>query len=148
MADDFLDPDGIVVPPEALTISRARALARLVGRGSLPYVRLLECRRAAGADGRPSETVVIETDVERPQVMAHEMRRVERIAAVFHEEDEWYPEVLALRKSFPRAPHQNLRLTELPRSLCLYDRPWSEVAIRWTPATFIGRIRYWLAQTA
>jgi integrative and conjugative element protein (TIGR02256 family) len=148
MSDVFLDPDGIIVPPEALTLIRARALARLVGTGNLVYVRLLECRRATGADGRVSETVVIETDVERPQVMVHEMRRSERIAAVFNEDDGRYPEALALRKSFPRAPHQNMRLTELPRSLCLYDRPWSEVAIRWTAATFIERIRFWLAQTA
>lgn len=149
MDDEFLEPDGIAVPPEAIVLPRARALVQLLAAGNMAFVRLLECRCASGANcSGPSEIVVIETDVERPQVMIHDMRLTERIAAVFHEDDARYPEALALRKSFPRAPHQNFKHTELPRSLCLYDRPWSEVSIRWAPATFIERIRFWLAQTA
>src|SRR5205823_4548508 len=63
-------------------------------------------------------------------------------------EDTWYPEVVALRSDFPRVPHLNHRNREFPRSLCLYEQPWPEIALRWTPSAFVERIRYWLAETA
>lgn len=97
---------------------------------------------------RSIETVVIEVDVERPQRPIHDIRYKETIAVEFATEDTWYPEVLALRSDFPQAPHENLRKTEIPRSLCLYEQPWAEVALRWTPASFVERIRYWLRETA
>jgi hypothetical protein len=146
MGDTYLDADGVLVPPEALSLPRAVGLARHLSSLDLPYVRLVECRR--GTDGEAFEAVVFEAEVERPQVTAHPIRRVERVAVVFREGDTRYPDVLVLRQDFPRTPHQSFRAAEYPRGLCLYDRPWQEVAIRWTPAAFVERVRYWLAQTA
>jgi integrative and conjugative element protein (TIGR02256 family) len=149
MGDEIAPLDGVIVPVETLAVPRARALAELVGAYRLRYVRLVECRQTAGTDDEgPSEIIVIDVEVERPQCPVHDIRREERLALVFAEDDSSYPEVVALRASFPRVPHLNFRDQEVPRSLCLFDRPWSEVAFRWTPTTFIKRIRYWLAQTA
>ena len=97
-------------------------------------------------DGR--ETVIVDVEVEVPQVRVHPIAAVERVAIQCRPEDRLPPEVLALRQEFPTVPHRNLRSTEYPQSLCLYDQPWNELRIRWTPAAFLERIRTWLAMTA
>jgi proteasome lid subunit RPN8/RPN11 len=149
MSDAFLPVEGLIVPPTSLTLPRARGLAEIAGGGILPFVRLVECRRLGGMAGDgASEVVVFDAVVERPQATVHDIRREERVAAIFHPMDRTYPEALVLRPTFPRVPHINLTGREFPRSLCLYDRPWAEVALRWTPAAFIERIRFWLTQTA
>jgi hypothetical protein len=53
-----------------------------------------------------------------------------------------------LRHDFPRVPHLNHTHREFPRSLCLYEQAWPDVAIRWTPIGFVERIRDWLKLTA
>lgn len=149
MVQEFVDIAGIIVPHDSLTIDRAVALANLAASNRLPYVRLIECRRQSSqADIRPIDTVVLDLTVERPQAPVNDIRHMERIAIVFSEADRHPPEVQAVRASFPWVPHLNLRHEELPRSLCLYDRSWSEMSPRWTPADFLERIRYWLAATA
>jgi hypothetical protein len=115
----------------------------------LDFAAFVECRQAGSSpDDSASETVVVDLEVERPQERVHDIRRVERIAIRFAAEDNWYPEVLALRPDFPRVPHINIRVDEFPRSLCLYDQPWEQIALRWTPSSCIEQIRYWLAETA
>jgi hypothetical protein len=145
--DDFLPIEGILIPHSSLSLPRAKALAGLAASGSLPYVTLVECY-SAGQAGAVSETVVVDVVIERPQRPVNDIRHQERVAVVFEAADRSIPEVLALRRDFPWVPHVNLRLEEFPRSLCLYDRPWSELSSRWTPAVFIERIRFWLAATA
>ena len=148
MSDELLQPEGIVTPPSSLRIPRARVLADAVGVRGLPYVRFVECRQLTLRVGEPAEVVVFDLEVERPQRLANDIRRIERVAATFVPADDGYPEVLALRRDFPRVPHTNLRFTEIPRSLCLYEEPWPQVALRWTAVGFIERIRFWLAETA
>lgn len=148
MADAYLEPEGVLVPSTALELPRAQALAAALGGGRLPYVQLLECRRSSLPAGGSSETIVFEVEPERPQRCVHPIHRRERIAATFRPIDDWYPEVVALRSDFPKVPHLNLRSAEFPRSLCLYEQPWSEIALRWTPTAFIERIRFWLTETA
>ena len=72
---------------------------------------------------------MLEVDVEVPQYPAYDIRHRERIAVAFSVNDQTQPEVLALRRDFPLVPHINLGVTELPRSLCLYDRPYHEIKI-------------------
>jgi integrative and conjugative element protein (TIGR02256 family) len=136
---DFLDPGGILVPQSSLALRRAKDLvAALRGPGAL-FASLVECRSTSEA-----ETIVFDVEVERPQITANDIRRIERVAAVFTREDASYPEVLALRPDFPVLQHQNQRLEELPRSLCLYDRPWPEIRITWTAPAFVERVRWWM----
>ena len=148
MNSDFLDPGGETVPTHGLALPRAQALAQLAGSGALNYVRLIGCRRLPGAGGMAEEAILLDLDIERGQLVAHDIRYIERVAAVFRSDDAAAPEVLALRSDFPCVPHLNLRTQELPRCLCLYDRTWPELALRWTPAAFVERIRQWLALTA
>lgn len=143
MRTDFLDPGGIVVPEGSLALRRARDLvAALRGPGAL-FASLVECRSTSQA-----ESVVFDVEVERPQMIANDIRQTERVAAVFIREDVSYPEVLALRRDFPALQHQNQRFEELPRSLCLYDRPWSEIRVTWSAPAFIERVRWWMKRAA
>jgi len=149
METTFLDAGGVPVDARSLAIPRARDLVGALSRGILDFVRVVECRhRAAGGSGAEAEIIVVDLDIQRPQIVENDIRFVERIAVVFQIDDETYPEVLALRSDFPLVPHRNLRAEEFPRSLCLYDQSWDEVRTRWTASAFIERIRSWLADTA
>lgn len=148
MSVSYLEPAGIAVLPASLAIPRAKQLAALLAQHDLPYVQFIECRQLTLHSGESAETVVFDTDVERPQHLTHDVHRIERISATFTAKDDTYPEVLALRSDFPRVPHTNLRNTDYPRSLCLYDQPWWQISLRWTPIAFVERIRHWLAETA
>ena len=89
--------------------------------------------------------MIFEVEVQRGQHTAHDVRRRERIAAVFREDDAVTPEALALRSDFPLVPHVNaLNLTfleEFPRSLCLYDQPYHDLKLRWTSIAFVQNPR-------
>jgi hypothetical protein len=143
----FLEPPGAKAEIGALQTEKGRAFAEFLRNsedGS--FARVAELRRASGpASG---DVVVLDVQVQRPQKVVHEILREERIAVLFFDADNAYPEVLALRNDFPEVPHTNLRDTELPRGLCLYDQPYENVKVDWTPARFLTRIRFWLQNTA
>lgn len=134
---------GVVVPASALELPRARAVANLLASGKLTFARLVECGKRGGA-----EVVVFEVDVEVPSAPVHDVRAVERLAAVFVAEEKHYPTCLALREDFPQVPHLNLELFSYPKSLCLYQESWAALRMRWTPVSYVERIRQWLALTA
>jgi len=147
---NYMDPPGERIGSDDLTVAKARDLVRILRPGSLPYCELLECRHLE--DTHRADVVVFEVEVQRGQRTAHDVRRRERIAAVFREDDAIMPEALALRQDFPSVPHVNsLNLTflkEFPRSLCLYDQPYHDLKLTWTSIAFVERIREWLALTA
>ena len=148
MEPDVLNPGGTPIEPRALAIPRAREIAEALGGGALDFVRLVECRRRDGSSAA-AEVIVIDVDVERPQIIVNDIRHVERIAIVCRSADDTYPEVLALRADFPVVPHLNFqRKNEAARNLCLYDQSWDVVRSRWTAPGCIERIRHWLAATA
>ena len=66
----------------------------------------------------------------------------------FGEQDSDHPEVLALRSDFPSVPHLFIAEDEVPRRICLYEQPFENERLNWTPARFLKRIRFWLANTA
>lgn len=127
-----------------LKLPRAQAITRYVDDGGYKFARVVSLRR----NPEGVETVVVELDVEVPQRPVYPIRPLETVALRFHPADRNVPEVLAMRPDFPKAPHQNLTDEEHPRSLCLYDQPWSTLRMRWTPARFVERVREWLALTA
>lgn len=146
MDDASLPLPGATSAPGDLRIVKARDLADIVRPDTLPYVHLIECRRCEPSDG--DEIVVLAVEVELPQRKQAAIERVERIAIRFSPGDETYPEILALRPDFPLLPHLNQRVEEFPRSLCIYDEPYDEVRLHWTPVAFVERIRTWLARVA
>ena len=144
----YLEPPGERIDPGTLRVTKARDVAGLLKTG-YPFCEFLECRRVE--EPAPAEVVVFEVEVEVGQVSKHDVRRRERVAAVFREDDAAAPETLALRPDFPPVPHLNAGSSvgsELPRSLCLYEEPYPEVKLRWTASSFVGRVRNWLALTA
>lgn len=147
MSIEYIEAQGQPVSTNSLKLRRSSELAKIAESGRLAYVQLVECRQVTQGEN-DSEVVVLDVEVERPKHCVHSISRVERISVRFNEGDDWYPEVLALRANFPPVPHLNLRDEEVPRSLCLYDQPWAEIAIRLTATSFLERIRTWLAETA
>ena len=122
---------------------RARKLAELLGAGEIPFARLVSLSKTEDED-----IVTLEVDVELAQDRVYDIRPKERISAEFPRDDAQAPEVLALRRSFPQVPHLNLRDSEIPRSLCLFEDSWDEIRTWWTPGRFVGDLRNWLAATA
>jgi len=143
----FLEPPGTTAKLADLETAKGKAFAEFIrNSGTEAYAQLLGLRRVASPSA--ADVVVFQVQVERPQKVVHPILREERFAVLFTDGDDTYPEVLALRADFPRVPHTNLRDTELPRGLCLYDQPYENVKLDWTPARFLNRIRYWLQKSA
>ena len=147
MTEKYLPVYGQQINPDSLNIPKAKLLAKAIIDLNSPYVQLVECRRLTGASG--SESVVFDVKVEIGQQVVHDIKDTERICAAFNLTDDNYPEVSALRQDFPtNVPHKNLREYQRPVSLCLYEEPYHEVKLDWTPVEFIERIRNWLALTS
>lgn len=129
-----------------LRIPKAKQFAQyLKDMGPRAFVKLREARRQVDP---PAETVAFVVTPERPQKLTYPIVRNEPLAATFPEEDGRAPEVVSLRPDFPGVPHLNLGFTELPKCLCLYDQPYENVRLTWTPAEFLHRIHFWLSKTA
>jgi len=110
----------------------------------LPFVELVECRKKENK----YEILIFDLSVQVPEKKVYDIRPTERIAVEFEISDTFFPRVLSLRNNFPRVPHQYRNRNEFPRSLCLYEDPYSEVNFSWTASAFIERIRDWLRLTA
>ena len=135
---------GQPVAPDALTPSAAQAVVAYVVSGRAPAVRLVGARQA---DGGTLAALHLDIEVERPQDLAVPIRSVEPVAAVF-EIAGGQPTVLALRPDFPETMHQNWTPDDMPRALCVDDRPWAEAQLTFTPADIMRRIQLWLAKAA
>jgi hypothetical protein len=135
---------GEVIPSAGLAIPKARELARFLALGLDRAAALFETRRI----GNTEVLIVSLSELEIGQAPQYPILDEERFALCFTPEDEFAPQVLALRTDFPDAPHINRSVDEIPRSLCLYDGPYDEVKLSWTAGRFIERIRVWIRDTA
>lgn len=142
MADEYLQSPGEEISNTDLKIPKAIDIVAAIKR--LDFFTLREIRRINDVD----EVVVFDAEIEVGQRTYYDIRDIERIAIVIPHRDDHFPEVLALREDFPQVPHINLRDTEKPQSLCLFDEKYSEFKLRWTPILFLNRIREWLSLTA
>ncbi|OGF55990.1 MAG: hypothetical protein A2452_11050 [Candidatus Firestonebacteria bacterium RIFOXYC2_FULL_39_67] len=145
MQDQYVDIEKISknIAPNLLKIPKAKEIYFTLQSELLNYVKFIECRSL-----NEWEIIVFDVEVELCQKTTYDIRRYERIAAIFHITDKSYPEVWALRKDFPKVPHLMLNDKEYPRRLCLYDKSYDELKLDWTATRFIERIREWLAYTA
>lgn len=135
---------GQPVAQEAVTPDAARAVMACVVSGSASAVTLVGTRQT---DDGALAALHLEIEVERPQDLAVPVRSVEPVALVFGTSGE-QPTVLALRPDFPETMHQNWTPDDMPRALCVDDRPWAEAQLTFTPAEFLRRIQLWLAKAA
>lgn len=143
MTDKYITPKGEQIDSKKLRVPKARELANALINKKIDFAEFIECRTDKNED-----TIVFNVDVEVPQIRKYPINNCERIAAIFLEEDNKFPEVLALRSDFPLVPHLNLRVVELPRSLCLYEGEYRDLKSQWTALRFIEGIRKWLSLTA
>ena len=90
--------------------------------------------------------LVVNSDI--PQVPKADIRPTEPLLIIFRENDSWFPEVLAIRKSFPNVPHLNRTKDGTPKSLCLYSETFSDKQLTWTGEDFLERIQIWLKGTS
>ena len=133
------------VDADALSIPKAKELAVFLRAGHRGGARLVRCRQSSGGS---VEWLTMEVSVSVPQRPANDIRPSEIIVIRFTSDDRLPPGVFSPRPDFPYAPHTNLQGPGEPRSLCLYDQPWYEVKFDWNPARFLGRIVWWLEETA
>ena len=140
----YLEPPGERIEDSKLRIPRVRDLWEHLQSKANPYVAGVEVRKSANE----AEILVIDVQVEVPQVRAFPIAPVERLAVVVPPDDRHCPDVLALRPDFPWVPHTNLRESEFPRSLCMFDLAWEEQRVRLAPARFVEWLREWLRDTA
>lgn len=141
----FIAAPGSPIRPEDLTVPKALALAKHLRSGKHAFAEFVEARRAPESS---IETIVFDVAVELSQDRKNKIQDRERIACSFAPSDEHLPEVVALRDDFPWVPHLNQRDVEFPRSLCLYEQPYSRIKLRWTATSFTERIREWLSLSA
>jgi integrative and conjugative element protein (TIGR02256 family) len=140
-----MEAPGASITISELTIPKALALSSYLNSGKHPYATLIDIRRDAASG---VETVVFDVVVELSQTRVNQILERERLATSFLPADDVFPEVVALRDDFPWVPHLNQREVEFPRSLCLYELPYTSVRLRWTPTLFVERIRQWLSLTS
>lgn len=132
---------------DTLVIPHAHELAKHLEKKVNPYARFIEAK-VTGNGAERVETIVFDVEVELSQITRFDIHPIERVSVSFACSDESWPEVLALREDFPRVLHLNLRPFEFPRSLCLYDQPYSEGRLSWAAVSIVERIRVWLSETA
>jgi Prokaryotic E2 family A/ThiF family len=142
MMANYLDPAGDISDANSLKGRLSTQLWDFLSHGLNSYARPIEVR----VTSLGQETIVFDVDVEVSQVRVNDIRPIERLSVTFW--GETLPEILALRADFPFVPHINPRPNEFPRSLCLYEESFEEITLRWTPAAFIERLRWWLSETA
>ncbi len=143
MTAELLEATGERVVPTELVLPQARELALRLEADSIPFARLVECRR------RPEgETVVMEVGVEVPQYKVHPIEPTERIAVTFFGAPGLPARIEALRRDFPVVPHLNLHLQEYPRSICLYEERPETISTRATAPRFVRELRGWLGATS
>ena len=145
MGDRYAECPGGTVQQSDLRLRRSLSFLRALSES--PCDTIVDCR-VFDENSTYREIVVIDVGVERPQKTTFDIRLTERIAVEFLEADSSQPEVLALRKSFPQVPHLNLRMSDQPKSLCLYADDWNDQRLRWNGKAFLERIREWLTLTA
>lgn len=126
---------------------RARWFAEAIALNAADlFVKLIEVRRNQADQ---ISVVILDVQPEVPSRPKVDIRASERIGIVFHDADDRHPQALALRDDFPQeVSHRNHCGYEDPVNLCLTDRSWPEIRGSWTPIWMVGRVRWWLAETA
>ncbi|HET6804001.1 MAG TPA: ThiF family adenylyltransferase [Frateuria sp.] len=115
--------------------------------GEHPDMEVVELRRVPG-DALGLAIVVDVGDGTVAPGNAVGILRRERLALVYRPAAAMPFEVRPLRRDFPETLHQHSVAADEPRSLCLYDQPWSELERSWTAGKFLTRVLQWLERTA
>jgi integrative and conjugative element protein (TIGR02256 family) len=127
-----------------LNIPRAKSIALAAINNPAYVFNATFIRRADDA-----EIILLTLDIEISQISLNGIEEREDIAIICHTEDEYFPEVFALRENFCLGlPHTNLMIKEHPVSLCVTEHDFQETKIRFNAFEFIESIRRWLSLTS
>lgn len=94
------------------------------------------------------EIICFDIEAELGQYRVNDIRKIERLCVQFWKDDDIIPFVYALRKGFPKVKHRNSVFNNWPECLCIYETPYEELKVTWTPNAFLEDIRNWLSKTA
>lgn len=142
--DAFLGARGSVADASDLRLPRARSLVAYVLAGDAVGARFVEARQTDR-----SETVVLDVLTEVGQLPKVDIRNIERVAVEFADDDLAWPQVWALRPSFPPALiHTNVVPEGLPPSICLGEERFTEIRRTLTSEKYVERLRHWFGETS
>jgi integrative and conjugative element protein (TIGR02256 family) len=146
MTEYFVLGEVLEAPQESDLYRETAALLRACRESS--YVDIRELRCDASELSRTEYIIIDAGDGSVDAGNPGGIRRQERLAISVNPQCRIPILVHALRKDFPPLSHQYPKTSGQPRTLCLYDHDWSAVQISWTPERFIGRIFWWLRESA
>lgn len=130
---------------ENLRISKAESTYKAIQKNPAFTLRKIYIR---DENGVRIETIIVDIELDLPQVPKYQFLPIEPLAIVFKEKDSWFPEIFSLRTDFPQAPHLNLTPNGIPRSLCVYADDFSHVELYWTAEDFLNRICLWFEKNS
>lgn len=144
MTYSYQEIQGSIVDINGLSIARAKSIALAALNNPAYILNHVFIKR----DDR-AEVILLRLDIEIYQNPLNGIEEQEDIAIICHPEDEFFPEVYALRNNFKLGlPHTNLRIENYPVSLCVTEQIFQEVKHRFNPFEFIESIRRWLTLTS
>ena len=135
--------DGSIISAEELKLKKAIEIYFVASR--LNYFNIKSCIRREDN----FEIIIIDIEVSRPQRIKIDIDFIEPIAIIVSTNNVRIPEVLALRKDFPKdLIHTNIRDKPYPVSLCIYEEDSYELALKWTAYSFLEDVRDWFSLSA
>lgn len=144
MTYSYQEIQGSIVDINGLSIARAKSIALAALNNPAYILNHVFIKR----DDR-AEVILLRLDIEIYQNPLNGIEEQEDIAIICHPEDEFFPEVYALRNNFKLGlPHTNLRIENYPVSLCVTEQIFQEVKHRFNSFEFIESIRRWLTLTS
>ena len=144
MKYSYKETQGNTVGVNELSIARAKSIA-LAALNNPAYI--LNPKFVKRIDG--AEVILITLDIEVYQNPLNGIQEQEDIAIVCHPNDDFFPEVYALRNDFQLGlPHTNLRIESYPVSLCVSEQNFQEIKHSFNAFEFIESIRNWLSLTS
>ena len=128
-------------------IDNLRTRAKSIALAALNHPHTLNPKFLVQDDN--TEVICLTLDIQIPQHTKNDIREHENIAIICYPDDEYFPEIYALRSDFPLGlPHTNARPYEYPVSLCVTEDNFQEVKHRFNAFEFIEKIRNWLSLTS
>jgi hypothetical protein len=140
----YIEIQGNAVDINNLNIARAKSIALAAFNNPSYILNPIFLKRNDNA-----EVIRLTLDVEFSQHTQNNIREQEDVAIICYPDDEYFPEVYALRSDFPLGlPHTNLKINDYPVSLCVTEQNFQEVKHRFNAFEFIESIRRWFSLTS
>lgn len=137
MDNSYCMKDGENIDLIDFKIPMAKECANFLEKGINPYYNLVEIKSY-----EQEEIIIFDMDLEIPQKRKFDIRNRERLSITFCEG--CLPIVEALRKDFPQISHLNITSQEVPKNLCLFEKPFEELEHTLNAPKLLGQICYWL----